>query len=523
MDTATKKYSPVSLITMSLIFCGAYFCIAQAEEKIKIKVDYVAKFNEISRPANYDPNNDAAPHYQKAFELCIEQPKPLSTGIKAWPKDLPDETQVLLQNWVSANSDALKELELGTQKPYYWPRYQGNSMWDMEMPWLKEARTLTRAIYSRSKLNAAKGDFEAAFSDLLVCYRFGNDFTGPKTMTEQLVGIAIRGDSVRASRQILHKTKTNPDLLRHFQIRLESASYKKNYVFDFTEGRFLTFDSIQRTFTDNSKGGGRIYGTGNETYIKQMFGEELTEEQKCNLEKLERRQTTELTDKFYDYFNSVAHKTPWQLRSEGKDLDKTAQEMTRENFIPNILTLPLGRVIGISFRCKVDTDALITILAILRYKSKKGQLPENLDQLVAAGCLRELPMDPYSDGPLVYRRIDDDFILYSLGVDFDDDGGTPSKWGEGEQGGDQVFWPVFLAGSRDKSVDHYNRGTADLKRGEYDQAISEFTKAIEISPGFAAAYGNRGLAYAKKGEYDLAISDHTKCQIFLQPWIQFVN
>jgi len=33
-------------------------------------------------------------------------------------------------------------------------------------------------------------------------------------------------------------------------------------------------------------------------------------------------------------------------------------------------------------------------------------------------------------------------LLYSLGADFDDDGGKPSKWGEGEKGGDQVFWPL---------------------------------------------------------------------------------
>jgi hypothetical protein len=43
---------------------------------------------------------------------------------------------------------------------------------------------------------------------------------------------------------------------------------------------------------------------------------------------------------------------------------------------------------------------------------------------------------------LAYKQIGDDFILYSFGADFDDDGGTPSKWGEGEKGGDQVFWPV---------------------------------------------------------------------------------
>ncbi len=33
-------------------------------------------------------------------------------------------------------------------------------------------------------------------------------------------------------------------------------------------------------------------------------------------------------------------------------------------------------------------------------------------------------------------------MLYSFGGDLDDDGGQQSKWGLGEENGDQVFWPV---------------------------------------------------------------------------------
>jgi tetratricopeptide (TPR) repeat protein len=57
----------------------------------------------------------------------------------------------------------------------------------------------------------------------------------------------------------------------------------------------------------------------------------------------------------------------------------------------------------------------------------------------------------------------------------------------------------------------YNgRGITYLKKGQYNQAISDFTKALEIIPRFAAAYNNRGLAYSDKGQYDQAISDFTK-------------
>jgi len=57
---------------------------------------------------------------------------------------------------------------------------------------------------------------------------------------------------------------------------------------------------------------------------------------------------------------------------------------------------------------------------------------------------------------------------------------------------------------------YFNRGLACSKKGQYDQAISNFNKALEINPSYALAYRNRGAAYLAKGQYDQAISDCTK-------------
>jgi len=56
----------------------------------------------------------------------------------------------------------------------------------------------------------------------------------------------------------------------------------------------------------------------------------------------------------------------------------------------------------------------------------------------------------------------------------------------------------------------HNRGSAHNSKGEYDRAILEFNKAIEINPQFIMAYNNRGNAYQDKGEFDQAILDYTK-------------
>jgi serine/threonine-protein kinase len=43
---------------------------------------------------------------------------------------------------------------------------------------------------------------------------------------------------------------------------------------------------------------------------------------------------------------------------------------------------------------------------------------------------------------------------------------------------------------------YYSRGYAYFDKGQYDKAISDFTKVIEINPRHAGAYNNIGWIYA---------------------------
>jgi hypothetical protein len=92
--------------------------------------------------------------------------------------------------------------------------------------------------------------------------------------------------------------------------------------------------------------------------------------------------------------------------------------------------------------------ALIAVLGVLRYKQDIGGYPAGLSELVEGDYISQLPRDFYSNGPMRYKIIDDGFMLYSIGLNFEDNGGRmgtnphngkPRQWADE---GDAVFWPV---------------------------------------------------------------------------------
>ena len=70
------------------------------------------------------------------------------------------------------------------------------------------------------------------------------------------------------------------------------------------------------------------------------------------------------------------------------------------------------------------------------YRAKNGKYPEKLDQLIGAH-LPAIPKDPFDGQPLRMKRQGQEIVLYSIGDDLKDDGGTPFDPAKGQ--GDIVF------------------------------------------------------------------------------------
>lgn len=57
------------------------------------------------------------------------------------------------------------------------------------------------------------------------------------------------------------------------------------------------------------------------------------------------------------------------------------------------------------------------------------------------------------------------------------------------------------------TIAHNNRGNAYVAKGDYDQAIEDYNRAIKIDPGYVKALNNRAVALGKKGQHDDAVRD----------------
>lgn len=460
-------YLIASLLALSFA-CGA----GVPDQPPADQIDCLAEFIRISKPENYDPAQNALPYYHKAIRAFHHLPEDVPETInrkprfswriiETWPGELDSDTTAFMKNWLDSNARALQFVRSGSTKPYLWfdSLAENNDFQSVRFPELNDLRSFARAISFRAKLHVLQRAPDKAVKDLDIALNMARQLQGSKTDAEQMTGIVIRSIAVDAAFTLLDRTELQTDMLKKLQLLFFSHE-QQLLPFNFAANKLSLYESTQNTYRGLSDC--TVTAILNKQMMQRKGGEAAKDQSLRDrivdtlidreLQKVlypgavaEDRQTTFLRiDRCFRMAQGLMHRSPWQMQSQGTTYTDEVQSHAGKNIVLWDVSGLVTAYITLWQQDRLNLSALSTTIAIHRYYIEKGQLPGTLMEVVAANYLNTLPMDAYSDGPLIYRTTKSGFTLYSVGADFTDDGGKHGGWA-GEENGDCVFWPVQKA------------------------------------------------------------------------------
>lgn len=490
-----RKRRSIKFLKIAGLFVGCFclYVIWFMCGRPTIDTDYVSKLNQIYRPEDYRQEDNAWPYYKKAMELYVEPNAGDEYGVifsRSHEKffDFNDAEQKLIIGWVERNEAAWQEFIAASLKPYCYIEYKLLEMdeesrpkldvptWKINGRHISDLRKLSKLGAQRINVEIESENIEPALDDCFTLLNAATQWYPDKLLMETLCGFGFSRLGCEGLLKIISGKDLEANRLKNIQGRLSNIYESKCPTIDFEYERILFLDTVQHTFTKGGLGGGHLIPRYVPPLVQSFsviitLGELETEPTlkervlyaAISILHARRNKTVSRFNEVCEKIETIKDMTPYERRKADGSIDVKQlnifnykiyfDSFIKESryFLVEVLTPAAERLADIIYENKAEYEATITVLALERYKAVNGNYPEILEELLKDGYIQKLPMDPYSDKPIVYKKTDTDFTLYSVGRNFKDDGGklafySPGeviKWGEPtEEGGDAVFWPV---------------------------------------------------------------------------------
>jgi hypothetical protein len=418
------------------------------------------------------PPNDLEAVSVAALHEAIHRFKDLPENIRAPLTDVECEH---IGSWIAQNEPAWRQFLTASQKPYCYRPYfyefqvRDQSAWyqslvrersslTIDLQHLTPLRKLMWLGLWRCRLDVSRDRVPQGLDECLAITRAGSHWNEKATVMEQTFAQSISAAGYHGILRIVSTHSLAAGDLERLRNQL-SQLYPEGYPLLNVEGKRLTsLDIIQHLFTEGGPGGGHLIP---EQWVE--FTESLPSDVDARVRRLlmslltaksmthaGRDETLAKLNEIFDLESKVAGMTPYERHTS--DIT-TIDEMVFKSCSPSRffvirLLSPLSHWDSeFTYWSKALYEATLTILALKQWQAENGAYPSALCELVRDGFLKARPMDPYSDKPLVYRKTGDDFVLYSVGADFTDDGGRPCRDRYGQirkwfGKGDTIFWPI---------------------------------------------------------------------------------
>lgn len=421
-------------IGIAVIVLGLIYAIAVAVSVVKLRRAYTDLEND-GRPMNRSnvipptvPNpENAALLYESGMLLLRAQPAPNEDLLRyLWslsdrfmkeslsPEEL-DELQRLIEQDIVTR--ALWAVEQGTQRRRcrFHLDYRGG--FNMLMPHIPGLRELVRVLGAKACLDARAGRLDDAWNMARTQLGFADALRTEPVLLSQLVRLASIETSCETIRKICEIAPPNSEQYRSLESLLSDYETRTPLVLGLDGERLLIGEWA---FNLLKSGSPKVLtaDTGGEPELGEVL-----------LSLYSAFKPLSLAD-HVAYLRIMGDYTQLLQQpyspDEASAMDRKVEQMGRRlHIVTAILTPAIGRVKERYWELVAQMRITRTGLALLQYKQTHPDMSGFPAMLEALGPSDV--KDPFSDGPLLYRSEADGFVLYSVGPDQKDNGGSPKQ------------------------------------------------------------------------------------------------
>jgi hypothetical protein len=337
------------------------------------------------------------------------------------------EDHAELARWIELCEPAMAELEQACARPrFYMPTATPKGVShdaanlafaDLEKSWNESANDLARGVLARAMLRLQRGDWDGFEHDVELIERMARRLAEQPTAMEKMTASRIDEGATLAIEEALQtglETPARADALREELQRLGPMPSLVE-AFDKAE-RFAVLDTV---CSANREG----YSPG---FTRTVFESMWFQFYAVNYS-----QTMRDDNAFLDDMVKALGLPDYQQRQSAiKKLEANAaaradggigHKLTHPGEVFLALMLPSASVPD-KAKTRWDAERALAMngLALRAAKEQSGEFPASLADLKGFGGMQ----DPFTGKALMYRRKGEGFVLYSVGPDLKDDGGT---------------------------------------------------------------------------------------------------
>lgn len=353
------------------------------------------------------------------------------------PKALNDPA---LLKWLSSNSNAISDFRDAGHQPNPGIRYKHGSeppMIGMELPQLQNLRQIARTAILHGKVLANQGKHDAAAVVFLDTAAAGAQIGRGATLIESLVGTAVQKMAFEA---LLQQAAEAPVADYDAEMVADTLADTPLEMRPFHElvrsEEAMLLDTLQYIFEYDADAKSYQANADKVSLLIDVAGSSADTDAAEVAEQITRRGFHSTAGEIREFYKTMGAISQLPFPDAQTYLTEIDRLTTRDDFNPlmKMLLPSFDRYSQISARAESTRNGAELALHLMAYRKEKGNYPESL----AVMSDEPFVIDPLTNERFVYRREGEKFMLYSVGLDNEDDGGVHDPQGDEE---DYVIWP----------------------------------------------------------------------------------